>query len=174
MIAYKFLARGAVGPFSGFCWPIGTPGPWVTTPETAAHPCFAGIHGCTLDDLPYWLHDELWQAELDGPTATVHKLVAPRGRLVASIETWDDAAKQDFAGACLARSLPVAESAPDEVRELATAILDDVARHARSGRPATVAFCSARLAEIAAGPDGYDSERAAQVAWLVDRLALPV
>ena len=47
--AYKFLAPGAVGPFSGFAWPTGTPGPWV---EAVPHTCATGVHACLVEDLP--------------------------------------------------------------------------------------------------------------------------
>ncbi|HET9553714.1 MAG TPA: hypothetical protein VFP50_12165, partial [Anaeromyxobacteraceae bacterium] len=63
MIAYKFLAPGAVGPFSGFAWPVpsgGGPGPWVAAGAGGA------IHACRTHHLPWWLDAELWAAELDG------------------------------------------------------------------------------------------------------------
>ena len=61
MIAYKFLALGAVGRFSGFVWPRPDTRhyQWVTTDRVEL--CNSGIHACRLQDLPFWLDDELWQ-----------------------------------------------------------------------------------------------------------------
>jgi hypothetical protein len=164
MIAHKFLAPGGVAPFSGFVWPTGSPGPWV---EARPSPCASGIHACAVEDLPYWLHSELWQIELDGGVRLRHKLVAPRGRLVRRVETWDAAAGQAFAEACAARAAKLAARAP-EVEGYAA----DAATQARNGLAATTGFVAARAAELALGPEGYERERAAQSGWLAERLGL--
>jgi hypothetical protein len=71
VIAYKFLQAGGLGPFSGFAWP--QPGRWVG----------GRVSACRASDLPIWLHEELWVAELDGAVEEARtKLVAPRGRLL--------------------------------------------------------------------------------------------
>ena len=87
MTVYKFLCAGGVGPFSGYRWPLpdaGAAGPWVASaPVAGTVVCERAVHACRLRDLPWWLHDELWEAELDGPvTAGRHKVMAPRGRLL--------------------------------------------------------------------------------------------
>ena len=68
MRAYKFLRPGAVGPFSGHRWPVpagGDPGAWV---EAAGGPALCrGVHGCRVADLPWWVQEELWEAEFDAP-----------------------------------------------------------------------------------------------------------
>ncbi|MEA2384124.1 MAG: hypothetical protein QOH72_4095 [Solirubrobacteraceae bacterium] len=65
MIAYKFLCAGAVGRFSGHRWPLpGDPGAWVVARGDATL-CATAVHGCRVADLPWWLHDELWEAEFD-------------------------------------------------------------------------------------------------------------
>lgn len=91
MIAYKFLAAGARGPFTGVAWPA--IGEWLV----ATGP---GIHACRADQLAHWLHDELWEVELadtrDGPDC----VIAARARLVRRVD-WDPRA---FADACLARA----------------------------------------------------------------------
>jgi hypothetical protein len=107
VIAYKFLCAGAIGPFSRFAWPPPRrrgPGAWVTgTPDPA--PCRGAVHACRTSDLPWWLQDELWEAELDGEVATGrHKVMAPRGRLLRRVEGWDAACSQRFADACAARA----------------------------------------------------------------------
>jgi hypothetical protein len=106
MQAYKFLARGAVGRFSGFDWPPaegGVPGPWVVGGPVAL--CLAGIHACRVRDLPDWIDDELWEIELDGEIREEPSMVVgERGRLVRRVEGWDEQAAQDLADACAWRT----------------------------------------------------------------------
>jgi hypothetical protein len=136
MIAYKFLRCGRIGPFSAFHWP--EPGIWVRAPRDLAA-CRRGIHACRPSDLPWWLADELWEIELDGPVdPDEHKLIAPAGRLRARIEAWTPACAQEYANACAWRAQERAVQAltraghADEARELATrATLDDVLVAAR-------------------------------------------
>ena len=67
MIAFKFLARGAVGPFTGFAWPTpmaSSPGGWVEVPPEALPD--RGIHACLADHLSFWVDDELWIVGADG------------------------------------------------------------------------------------------------------------
>jgi len=84
MIAFKFLALGAVGPFTGFAWPTPTrsgPGAWVEVPPESVPN--RGIHACLTDDLSFWLDDELWIAELAGPVQrSSDQLISSRGRLL--------------------------------------------------------------------------------------------
>jgi hypothetical protein len=116
MIAYKFLCAGGVGPFSGYSWPLprdGAAGPWVTS---AADPvlCHRAVHACRVSDLPWWLHDELWETELDGAVSTGrHKVMAPRGRLLRRIGAWDRDCARRFAGACAERARDHAATALD-------------------------------------------------------------
>ena len=86
MIAYKFLAEGAVAPFTGFRWRIDE-----CVDAGPVEPCFSGIHACTVEQLPYWLGRELWEIELEGEIVRqARKLVAARGRLVRRHDGWDD------------------------------------------------------------------------------------
>ena len=55
MIAYKFLAAGAIGRFTGFRWEAGK---WIDSQK--AEPSRAGVHACRIRDLPIWFDDELW------------------------------------------------------------------------------------------------------------------
>jgi len=81
LIAYKFLDEGAVGPFTGFRWPVGE---WVDA--GGVDPCLEGIHACRLRDLPVWIGRELWEIELDGGLVEQErKVVAPRGRLTRRV-----------------------------------------------------------------------------------------
>ena len=74
MIAFKWLQRGAVGPFSGFRWPRGE---WVNA--VAAHEGY-GIHACRAEDLAYWVSDELWRAELEDLVAERETQIEARQR----------------------------------------------------------------------------------------------
>jgi hypothetical protein len=107
MIAYKFLCAGGLGPFSRYAWPLprdGAPGAWVVAPSTAVL-CQTAVHGCRVSDLPWWLQDELWEAEFDGAvTAGRHKIMAAQARLLRRIEGWDRACAQRFADACARRA----------------------------------------------------------------------
>ncbi|MFG1884935.1 hypothetical protein [Micromonospora sp. NPDC049102] len=96
---YKFLASGRVAPFSGQVWSTG----WLQATTTV--PCVRGLHACRVEDLPYWLHDELWSVELKGPVAVAgHKVVAPSGRLAKRVPQWDADASAAFVRVCVGRT----------------------------------------------------------------------
>ncbi|MEW2383141.1 hypothetical protein AB0873_13790 [Micromonospora sp. NPDC047707] len=96
---YKFLGAGQVAPFSGQAWSTS----WLEVPEVS--PCERGLHACRVEDLPYWLHDELWLIEFDGPvTAVGHKVVGRRGRLSARVSRWNAVTSAAFARACVGRT----------------------------------------------------------------------
>jgi hypothetical protein len=102
MIAYKFLRSGRTGPFSGFQWP--EPGTWVHA-ERNIVACRHAIHACRIRDLPWWLADELWEIELEGPMRIdEHKIIAPAGRLRSQIDGWTPACAQEYADACAWRA----------------------------------------------------------------------
>jgi hypothetical protein len=108
MRAYKFLAAGAIAPFSRRAWPLpdgDRPGGWVEGERGAAALCRTAVHGCRVADLPWWLQEQLWEAEFAGPIATArHKIMAPGARLVRRIEAWDAGRSQAFADACAWRA----------------------------------------------------------------------
>jgi hypothetical protein len=169
VIAFKCLREGGIAPFSRLAWPLPNdqaPGAWV---EAEPNTCASGIHACRAHDLPYWLTNHLWTIELDEVQATEHKLVARRGRLLEQIHAWDDAAMRDFAADCTAR----AEATLARDRSLA-GYVEDARTSARAGNAPVTGFIVARVAELADGVDAYDTERAAQARWLVDRLGLDV
>jgi hypothetical protein len=169
--AYKFLRPGAVAPFTAVSWPQprdGEPGAWIET--AAVEPCRRGVHACTREDLPYWLQDELWEIELDGDVQRVgHKLVAQRGRLVRRIAAWNDEAARAFSRDCAGRAASYAKASPDVAGHAA-----DATSFADGGRAAVTGFIASRAAELSGGVEAYDAERAAQVAWLTEHLALHV
>jgi hypothetical protein len=90
MRAYKFLDSDGRAPFTAHQWP--TDG-WVEA--TGADPCHDGVHACTVTDLSHWLHDALWEVELDGEVvATRRKVAARRGRLVRPVTGYRDAVRE--------------------------------------------------------------------------------
>ena len=163
MIAYKFLAAGAVAPFTAFDWPIGE---WVEA--DAADPCRRGVHACRTKDLPIWLDDELWEVELDGAIVEQErKLVAERGRLTRRIEGWTPDTGVAFGRFCARRTRLRVGSLP-----VLSGFVGDVDRFVSQRRIAIAGFAAARAAELRDGPQAYDAERRAQASWLAERLAL--
>lgn len=174
MIVYKFLSRGAVGPFSGFRWPTpaaGGPGQWVEAGPGD------GVHACRPSDLPYWIDEELWVAELSGAVqVTHHQVVAPRGRLLARVDAWRELARA-FAVDCSAtlRARVDAALAGGGVAAGKAALLRgyaaDAEMWARGGEVAAAAFAATRAAAVLAGhPAAQADERRRQAAWLERRL----
>jgi hypothetical protein len=128
VLAYAFLARGAVEPLSGFAWP--TPadarqGAWVDANSAPRE----ALRGYPARELPYWLDDELWDVELEGRLAQRdHLLLAERARLVGRIDAWADPLAWEFVAACARRiSGPAAVALRDEGRADAAARLERAA-----------------------------------------------
>jgi hypothetical protein len=108
----KFLAAGGWGRFSRFPWRdhIGT---WVDA--ATIEPCVRGIHACRGRDLPFWLDDELWTIELDGPVDVADtKVVAARARVASPVSAWADGLAAALATACVLR---IAGHAAEELRD---------------------------------------------------------
>jgi hypothetical protein len=179
---HKFLATGALGPLSGFAWPVpagGAPGAWVEV-DGPLELCARGVHVCRTFDLAHWIHDELWEVEAAGDQVDgVDCIVVRRARLVRRIDAWSGPGGRRFAEACVEHATAQAGPAPtvmapslpaDGVRDL----LDDAQFMATHGYVALAAFTAAvavsRLgAEVS--PDGaYRRERGWQSAWIVRHL----
>ncbi len=106
MLAYKFLASGAIAPFTGQPWPLpsaGAPGAWLAAPtEDLAR---RGVHACRREDLSLWPDEELWLVELEGPFIPDSCLIiAARGRLLRRVEAWNAATAREYAAACAWRA----------------------------------------------------------------------
>lgn len=131
---YKFLAAGAIGPEDRRHWPTPAPGRaarWVQVAE-AQEVAARAVDACRVDQLPFWLEDELWEFEFDGGYEEVdRRVVGVRGRLVRRIESWNASSAAEFAAACAQRSKQHAAQvlrrygAPDEAELLLAT--DDVA-----------------------------------------------
>jgi hypothetical protein len=170
MMMHKFLATGALGPLSGFAWPVpaaGAPGAWVEV-DGPLELCARGVHVCRTFDLAHWIHDELWEVETAGdPIDGLDCIVVRRARLVRRIDAWSGPGARRFADACVEHAAARAGPAPaDGVRDL----LDDARFMATRGYVAlaafTVAVAVSRLG-AEAGPDGaYRQERTWQSAFI--------
>lgn len=107
MIAYKFLRAGRRGLISRIVWPEPgeTDASWLEAAPGELVACRNGVHACRMDDLAYWIAEELWEVELSGETQeAMDAIVARRGRLVRPIETWRADAPRAFARSCVARA----------------------------------------------------------------------
>ena len=159
MIAYKFLATGAVGPFTRFTWPVPSsagPGRWVEAPDRRPE---HGIHACRERDLAFWLDAELWRAELAEPAVEDRRqVVSARARLVERVPAWDAAAARGFAEACVWRARDRCARAMRSAFAGDAAALDRAATLAEL-RDGAAAICDARPpGALAAALSGYLAE----------------
>jgi hypothetical protein len=163
VIAYKFLAPGAVGPFTGYRWKVDR---WVEV--DALDPCRRGIHACRVRDLPIWLDAELWEIDLDGDVVEQErKIVASRGRLTRRIEGWTPLLAQRFGRSCARRVRLRYGHLPQ-----LSGFVVDIERFVAHRRIPIAGFAAARAAEFAGGPAAYEAERLAQSGWLAAELEL--
>lgn len=170
---YACLSEGAVAFLCGWRWPRPSnekPGPWVQADLDAPR---EAIRGVPLEQLPWWLDDELWEIELAGDTAVVGRAVTgDRARLLRPVEAWTADVARELVSACEQR---VREAGLDEYAA-------DVVLYAQdAGRPAAAAGVAAYIAAHAlAGGDqaavsyeeAFAREREWQAGWLKQRLQL--
>jgi hypothetical protein len=175
MSTYKFLAKGAIGPISGFTWPRpadDAPGAWVQA-EGGLALCANGSHLCRAQDLAHWLHDELWETEAGGDQIEgLDCLVVRRARLTRRIDAWSLGGAARFAEACAQHATELADRAPTgPVRDEIRGLLDDAFSSARTGYVAVAAYASAlalaRLGDPGDQHDAYRRERAWQSEWIM-------
>lgn len=165
---FKFLAAGARGPVSGFQWPA--PGIWVET-QGVIEPCVRGTHVCRIRDLPYWLHDELWEIEQAGEQVEgIDCLVVRSARLVCQFDGWQRDGARNFVQACAQHAVEVVAQAAPEARELAQGYVEDALECAAAHVVAFGAFSAAvavgKLAPEVDAAHAYRRERAWQAEWL--------
>lgn len=200
MIAYKFLATGARGPFTRYQWSAGE---WVDAVRAQEG---YGVHACRVSDLAFWIGDELWRVELQG---TVHEretqIEASRGRLLERIGRWDPTARREFGLACVFRARDVVAAALRSLghpaiadRLEAAASLEDLAATVRSleappgfagemfgyardaamafsmsGNPAEASFIASIATAASRGnPAGFNEEKRRESSWLAERLSV--
>lgn len=172
-LTYKFLARGAIGPISGFQWPkpdVNAPGAWLEA-DGDLEPCFRGTHVCRIEDLAYWIHDELWEAETDGDSvAGFDCIVTRRARLVRCVEHWQDGGAARFVLACADHAAEIVEAASPDVAATVRHYVEDARVCAEHALPGCGAFSAAlAVAKIALPKDAkaaYRRERTWQASWI--------
>jgi hypothetical protein len=165
--AYKFLRSDGTSAFTGFRWvlPDGEPGPWV---DARVDPCRSGVHACRASGLPLWVGRVLYEIELEGEIVEGRsKLVAPRGRLLRRIVAWDEELSDAYTRMCADRAHELVSSVAPPLEAW-----DAVVEPSIPEGPALLGFVAARIAEEISGRQAYHAERAAQTAWLVERLGL--
>jgi hypothetical protein len=82
---------------------VSSPGAWVEAPPESLPA--KGVHACLVEQLPYWLDDELWEIELDGVIQrTPMQLTASRARLLQRVAQWTPGLVQEFGEACAFRA----------------------------------------------------------------------
>ncbi|MBY9076578.1 hypothetical protein K1X13_17215 [Nocardioides sp. WL0053] len=145
MTWYKFLARGALGPFSGYTWPapdgLGHPGEWLAA--TRLEPCRSGLHLLRPEDLPYWLCEELYTVEVEGEVVPHGSFVlARRARLVDRVGAWRQDAAVAFCEDCTVRVRDLAVEALRAEDRLA-----DAGRLAACGTTEEIQAVAERIAE---------------------------
>ncbi|MGH2910082.1 MAG: hypothetical protein ACRDK8_12375 [Solirubrobacteraceae bacterium] len=178
MRAYKVLCDGRSA-FTGWAWPLPSgdgPGDWVQVAGEIGL-CENGIHAASTAQLPQWLGDEIWEAELDGEVIrTEPALVAARARLIRRVDAWDERARLAFCEDCAGRARDTATRYPAGAEIYGAKVEPFTGR----GIAAAVGYWTALLtAEAAtgrrAGADydrAFARERAAQADWLRRELAL--
>jgi RNA polymerase sigma-70 factor, ECF subfamily len=186
VIAYKFLASDRTACFSQVRWPLpDADDAWILA-SAAVGTCRRAVHACRMNDLAYWLDQQLWRVELVGKvTESATKIVAERGRLLEPVDDWPEVVPA-FIDDCTARLAELRDWA-EEKRDLrSTHILRAyLTELAEDTEPASVSYAVAHAAGIvgwlpgegltakARGePTPFDTERRRQGRWLAARLGL--
>jgi hypothetical protein len=167
VIAYKFLRPDGSSVFTGFRWtlPEGEPGQWVDAPPGL---CRSGVHACRVSDLPFWAGPILYEAELAGEIVEGRsKIVASRARLLRRIYAWDGGLRDTYTRMCADRAHELTHSVSPQLESWEAVVETSI-----SEGPALLGFVAARIAEEISSPGAYYAERAAQAAWLAERLGL--
>lgn len=176
--AYKVLHDGRSA-FTGKAWPLPrgqVAGDWVQA-DGPIGLCVNGIHASSTAQLPQWLGDEIWEAELEGEILDAGAaLVARRARLIRLVEEWDESGRLVFCEDCAGRARDVIRLYPDG----AGIYEGKIEPFTALGLAAAVAYWTALLTgEATAGRrDGseydraFSGERAAQAVWLRRELDL--
>jgi hypothetical protein len=117
MHAFRFLAKGAMSVSSQIAWSKpqrGRPGEWLGRGTEGTR---RGVLAHRVDDLPYWVHDELYRVELRGPIEELSTgILARELRLCAQIDEWTEATRFDFGHDCIVQ---LQQRAADLAREQA-------------------------------------------------------
>lgn len=173
MKGYKFLAKGARGPFSQFEWPRPQgerPGTWVQV-QGPLGLCSNGCHVCRPLELAHWLHDELWELETRGDELEgVDCLMVRCARLMRKIDAWHLGGATQFGEACAQHAAELAGRATRDLAAVAEPLIEDAFLSVRAGFVAVAAHASAlavcKLSDPAEQYAAYRRERVWQSEWI--------
>jgi hypothetical protein len=182
VIAYKFLRTGRRALITRASWPepSSTAAAWVEASSGELVPCRNGIHACRVEDLAYWIAEELWEVELSGETRVGgDSILARKGRLVRPVEAWRSggAAPLAFARGCIERAETHVDAcgvAPDHLaRSYAQQArqLENTSYLAALSHAAALAF--ALTQPPSAAKAAFRAERAVQGKLLAEAAGLP-
>ena len=173
MRTYKFLAKDAKAPITGFQWPVPqleAPGAWVEA-DGPLEPCARGVHVCRPGDLAYWIHAELWELEIEGARIEGPDcLVVERARLVRRLDHWQHGGAARFATACAEHATAVAAAAPAALRAAVQPYLEDALEAAEFAEIAGAAYCAA-LAVARLEPAQLEAAFRRERAWQSEFIA---
>lgn len=142
------------------------------------------IRAYPVEELLWWLDDELWEAELEGDVRNEGRaVVATRGRLLSRVESWTPQIATETVEVCAFRARDAAAEALDgvgresEARELASSVSLEALEQVGTEIAERGSDAAARLAGFAADTALYareapDPVRAAGVAAYVAAHAL--
>jgi hypothetical protein len=181
MKAYKFLDGQSRGRFSQRTWSLpngAQPGAWMHI-EGAPEPCVRGFHAMRTKHLPFWLDQQLWEAELAGACVeTESLLVAERARLVRRVDAWNEDAWTALGAFCrerteaLVRRVAERDSARLERAQLYAREIDDFVAQQAFATAVYVAAVAAHVGSDQEPEAAYQNERAEQARFLKERLGL--
>ena len=145
-----------------------TPGEWTPTIEGELVECWNGYHLATLEQLPLWLNERIFVAEVDGDvlaSADNDKWIARKVRLVRET-AWDQRAALLFAADCAEHVLHLYEREYQNDSRPRMAI--ETARKYTNGNATREELDAARDAARAAA---WAAASAAELEWQSNRLA---
>jgi len=162
MIAHKFTRSGARSLFAQQNWPLpaaDAAGSWLEASPGPLVPCRNGLHACRVEDLAFWIADELWEVELDGEWISApDALVARRARLVRRIERWNVAGfREAFASECVARAADGCARVSAPPQHQAAQYLEQAEGFGRAANDAVAAYAAALVFGALAGADAAQS-----------------
>jgi len=181
MIAHKFLRSGARSLFAQQHWPIPAADradTWLEAAPGPLVPCRNGLHACRVEDLAFWIADELWEVELDGEWLSApDALVARRARLVRRIDRWNaPEVRAQFARECVSRAAEGCARAGVPSQHQTSQYLEQAETFARAANTAVAAYAAAlvfgALGAAGAAMSDFRSERREQGRLLATLIGL--
>ena len=144
-----------------------SPGEWMPPVDGELEPCANGYHVVTLEQLPDWLGERIFEVEPgDEIVHADDKSVVRTCRLIREFASWNERTARLFACDCAERVLYLYEAQyPDDRPRKAI----EVARRYAEGAATREELAAAEAARDAAG-DAAGAARDAERQWQVERL----